>query len=72
MVAPTSNSPEPTPDPLAQTSAQAPTGMGAHGWSRMIVGIILLAALTTVVIRGIYVITQIDDSNAKPGQVDTP
>ncbi|GJM23650.1 MAG: hypothetical protein DHS20C16_00650 [Phycisphaerae bacterium] len=60
MVAPTS--PQPDPDPLQQANPQSPSGMGAHGWSRMIVGIIFLAALLTVVIRGIYVVANLEES----------
>ncbi len=77
MVAPPTHPQEPTqpqgsePDPLQQVSPQSPTGMGAHGWSRMIVGIILLGALATVVARGIYVIATLDDDTPVPTETFT-
>ncbi|HNO77790.1 MAG TPA: hypothetical protein PKN33_06980 [Phycisphaerae bacterium] len=72
MVAPATQHHESEPDPMQQAIPQSPTGMGAHGWSRMIVGIILLGALTTVVIRGIYVISTLEDESPVPTQTDSP
>ncbi len=66
MVAPTTHSNDAEADPLEQLSPQSPAGMGAHGWSRMIVGVILLAALATVVVRGIYVIANLEDEPPPP------
>jgi hypothetical protein len=72
MVAPTSQQHDAEPDPMQQAIPQSPTGMGAHGWSRMIVGIILLAALATIVVRGIYVISTLEDETPAPVQTETP
>jgi len=45
--------PEPTPDQLA---------MGLRSWMRRIVGMILVAALLVVIVRGIYVAWQVQHS----------
>ena len=46
--------------------------MGSHGWSRMAMALILMAALVTVVIRGIYVVTHLETQEGETAQVDAP
>ncbi len=46
--------------------------MGSHGWSRIVMAVVLLGALATVVVRGIYVVAHLDDYKKETIQVDAP
>ncbi len=72
MVSPTPNTPESQAPATGETGRPPSPKMGSHGWSRIVMAVVLLGALATVVVRGIYVVAHLDDYKKETIQVDAP